>query len=55
MHSLRVLGKYTNLKVTEGSRKLYMVKFHNLFSMAGTIAAMKLTMGKKERVARMRE
>jgi hypothetical protein len=44
-----------NLKVTEGSRKLYMEQFHNLFSMAGIIAAMKLRMRKEERVARMRE
>ena len=33
-----------NLKVTGGSRKLYMEQFHNLYSMEGIIAAMKLRM-----------
>jgi len=44
-----------NLKVTGGSRKLYMEQFHNLCSMAGIIAVTKLRMRYEECVARMGE
>jgi hypothetical protein len=44
MHSLRVLGKLYDLKGTGGSRKLYMEQFHNLYSMAGITAMIKLRM-----------